>query len=508
MKDVFLSSIFAQLHKSERIIFFGILFVSVSASMLFTSISAYEEKLSFDGDSSFSLINCSRISWHIDSSDGNLSPPSLRSGPIPSGGVSCVAKIIEGPAMINFFWKEDRNSPRVGTFLFNVDNETILQCPSSDWSRVDYAVPSGSHQLSWEYRKWRSYPEYEGAGWIDDLKIVYPKERMPDVLSKKDNCCDQLPSIIGILNRTSQDLSKLETRVGQIDLDIEDLSTIQTTLDRLGPKLNQSRLDERFNQLDIKIADVAGKVENLSFTEIHPCNLSWICENVVYITDKNINLTEEINKNKNKTIVLSDGVYHTGGLSITTSDIYIRSLRKGGVTLDADKARIGVIIDTVKNVTLDSVAITNCSEGVHIENSTNCNIINNLITDFNETGILSRSNSQCTFMLNRLNATGVNLSGFDISGRDNNNNTFIFNEVHINKCDHNSIQYCIKSPANDNYIAISDDGFIKEDDIYCEVWDNKFKCTWTNNSIANLTDKSVNMWSFLDWDAALINEME
>ena len=362
MRNVCLSSIIPQLHKSENIGTINILILGAVASMLFVPVSAYEENVSFDGDSSFNLINCSRIVWHIDPSIGHLSPPSLRSGPIQSGGASCVAKMIKGPARINFWWRADPGIPQLGTLLFMVDNETILKCASSDWSPVDYAVPSGSYRLSWEYRKLRSYPEYAGAGWIDDLKIIYPKERMPEVLPETATCCDQFPSIRG-------NIEGLEARVGLIDLDIgnmsynqivlenrtriieeglvrvngsigdlysqiRDLNINQSDLEGLVGRLNLSGLDEeRLRQLDAKIEYVNRKIANLSLNQTQPCNLSWICENVVYISNNSTDLSKEINKNRNKIILLGDGVYHTGDLNIVTSDVHVMSLRKWGAII-------------------------------------------------------------------------------------------------------------------------------------------------------------------------------
>jgi hypothetical protein len=509
MRDVCLSSIIPQKLHSESICIIRILRILILgavASLLFGPVSAYMENVSFDGDSYFNLINCSRIVWYIDPSTGHLSLPSLRSGPIQSGGASCVAKEVEGPARINFWWRVDQDASQVGMLVFMVDNETILQCTSSDWSPVDYAVPSGNHSLIWKYSKLRSYPEYAGAGWIDDLQIVYPKEQMPEVLPENASCCGQFPSIGG-------KIEGLETRVGHLEnlsrkQTVGALNISQSDLKELVGRLNLSGLDEErlLRRLDTKIEDVVNKkIENLSFNQTAPSNLSWIWENVVYISNKN-NLTKVVNENRNKTILLADGVYHTGELNIITSDVYIKSLRKWGAVLDADNASIGVILDTVNNVTIDSIAITNCTTGLRIENSTNCNIINNNIY-FNEVGIFTRNNSQSVFMLNRLDSPGININGFDI-GRNDNNNTFAFNNININRSDGTTFQYVVISPAKDNFINILGHGKIKEDDICCRIWDNKFECKWKNDSIANLTHYSNNTWDFLDWDTALINNAE
>jgi parallel beta-helix repeat protein len=519
MWDGCVSTIISQLHRSENISLISIFVLGAVASILFVPVSAHEENISFDGDSSFNLINCSRIVWHIDPSTGHLSLPSLRSGPIQSGGASCVAKTIEGPAMINFWWKVDQDIPKVGMLVFIVDNETVLQCTSSDWSPVDYAVSSGSHQLRWVYRKMHSYPEYAGAGWIDDLNIAYPEGKMSDMQSKKANCCDQFPSTSVDFNRMYGNLSRLESKVGQIDLKIWALSSNQTALENgmstiggslvsvngsindLVSRFNLSALDDRLRGLDIKIEDFNRTITNLSFNQIPSNNLSWISENIVYVSNNSVNLEEIINKNKNKVILLDDGVYHTGGLNIITSDIHIISLRKWGAILDADKKSNGVILDTVRNVTLDSLTIVNCKNGIHIENSTDCDIVRNRINDVDDIGIIVKNSNRTVLMLNEIDAlekteyVGIKLNKSD-------NNTIIFNDININKHDYRTSLYKIRS-SKDNIIYTSDDGIIWDDscgaDASCTIRDNEYKCKLNNGhgDIVNLTNCSANTWGFL-----------
>jgi hypothetical protein len=510
MRDDFLSSIISRLHKLENISVVSFFVLGAVASMLFVPVSAYDENVSFDGDSSFNLINCSRIVWHIDPSIGHLSLPSLRSGPIQSGGASCVAKEIEGPARINFWWRVDQDTSQVGMLLFLVDDKIILQCTSSDWSPVDYAVPFGSHRLSWEYRKLRSYPEYVGAGWIDDLNIVYPKEQMPEVLPGGLSCCDQLPSIRGDLERMNGTLSRLETRVGQIKIDIGNLSSNQTTLEGLVGSHNLSGFEERMRQLDTKIGNVDRKIENLSFNQTATSNLSWIWENVVYISNKD-NLTKVVNENRNKTIILADGVYHTGKLNITTSDVYIRSLRKWGAVIDADNARFGVVLHNVENVTIDSVAITDCARGILINKCTDCNIINNLITDFttdNPIGIVVRYSNNSTVMRNWLRFKDIDIN-IGVMINNSSNNTFLFNEINlgiINRSMNSKSYESTNSKYNMIYISgncrVFDNGLdfnIKEDDVSCEIRRSRTTCWYcsNNNSIEN--SDYLKGWTFNDW---------
>lgn len=530
MRNCNLSYVILKLRNLESICLVSIFILSAMAFNLSTPVAAYEESVSFDGDSFFSFINCSETVWHIDPSTAHLSLPSLRSGPIRSGGSSCVAKTIEGPAMINFWWKEDTNSFNVGKLLFLVDNKTILQCASSDWSSVDYAIPSGSHQLRWEYRKMRSYPEYAGAGWIDDIRITYPDGSMPEIQSKSAKCCDQFPSI-------GADLKRVESRIDQVALVIEALSSNQAELenrtseiqDELVPvngsirdiysqikDLNRDRskinnlidsmklqeLKDRFSGLDTRIEAINRTILNLSLVHTPSNNFSWISENIVYASNNSGNLEDIINKNRYKVILLDDGVYHTGGLNIVTCDVHIVSLRKWGAILDADEKTNGVILDTVRNVTLDSVAIVNCTNGIHIENSTDCDIIRNRINDVDDIGIIVKNSNRTILMLNKIDAleraeyTGIKLNRSD-------NNTLVFNSINVNKYDNLSSLYKIKS-SRDNIIYTSNDGIIWDDScgpgVSCNIRDNEYICKQNNghNGNVDLRNCCSNTWGFLD----------
>lgn len=516
----------------------SIIALCVAALLLFVPVAAYEETISFDGDpSTYNLTNCSRIIWYIDPSDGHIAPPSLHSGPIRNGGASCVEKRIDGPASINFWWKVDQDALRVGMLVFMIDDEVILQCTSTDWSSVDYAVASGKHRLSWVYRKLNSYPEFAGAGWIDDLRIVYPKEQEPEVIPENESCCNEMQSIREDIGRIDEGLSRLDTKMRGIDQKVGDLSSGQGTLDNRmknieenedqsrwsigniysrieGLNNNDTRLErlirdsntlsgEGLRRLDARISEIDGKIANLSINQTAPDNLSWISENVIYISDQNTDLTDVINKNKNKIILLADGIYHTGRLNIATNNTYIRSLRKWGAVIDANNSSEGVLLDTVNNITLDSLAISNCRNGLHIENSTNCSFINNLLTNFTEIGILSKRSDHNTFILNTIVPLRDNNRQIGIKLNNCNNNKLLFNDIHIDRYDVYSRLYYLNF-SKDNIIYVSNDGSIREidarSDISCSFKDStKFKCTITNTTqVVNFEPVSENTWEFLD----------
>ncbi|GEM_PF-2168112 len=132
----------------------------------------------------FGLYDCSGPAWFIDPSTGhdNL-PPSLRSGPVQTVGKSRLCRNVTAPASISWWWKAEGDGQRLGQLRFLVDGEVKYVCSSHDWSYATYTVrDEGEHAVSWEYYKIKSYPEYAGAGWIDDLSIESQAPWVPPVL--------------------------------------------------------------------------------------------------------------------------------------------------------------------------------------------------------------------------------------------------------------------------------------------------------------------------------------
>jgi hypothetical protein len=428
-----------------------------------TSVSAYEEIITFDQNSMPSLENCSRIIWYPDASEGYRSQPALRSGPIRNSGLSCVKKILEGPANIKFFWKVDQERDRNGELSFNIDNKTILICTSTNWSPVSYAVSSGSHTLSWEYKKRYSYPEFAGAGWIDDLNIVYPIR--PGVIDGKAMNLTFNDSILAL----KQDLNRFENKLSYIEKSIPDLKRFV--------KENNTTIDN---------------------------NISMILEHVVFIKNRdNVNLTEEINKYKNKIIILEDGIYHTNKLTISTTNVIIRPITKWGVVLDGNQASNGINIKNARNITLDSLVIRNSTCTLRIDNSNGIEIFNNLISSFKYYGILLNNSSNCQIKFNKLSTTNCNnIEAINMSNGSN-SNMVLFNNINLQPCNSPSTKkmYVTRNSVG-NCIQSSDRGYIQENVTLCRIYsNNEFECHYEGTSIsAPLDHNSSNIWSFLAYD--------
>jgi parallel beta-helix repeat protein len=431
--------------QSYRPFYIGVFLTAIIGVVLavhFNCVLGYEEIITFDINSTYSLDNCSRIMWYPDIFEGNSSPPALRSGPIRNSGISCVKKVVEGPANINFLWKIDQSKNRIGELSFNVDNETILVCPSSEWSFASYAVSPGRHLLSWVYKKQRSYPEFDGAGWIDDIRIIYE-------------------------NGTQQILTKPEDYINDTTIGLQLVS------------------------LRNRILMIEGRLDSLRN----------ITDDIVFIPNgPNVNLTNEINKYKNKIIVLDSDTYHTGRVVINTSNIYIMSRLKWNTVLDGDGAERGIFIHNSRNVTLDSLVINDSLCSIRIDNSSDITIRDCLITGFSKYGIRMLNSNNSRIEGNRFTTTYCNaINALNIF--NGSNNIILANTVDLLACGDATtrISYVLNN-SSENFVQVLDDGYIRDDKIKCQFKDNKYLCQYNGlNITADLVNRSTNTWSFLSY---------
>lgn len=112
----------------------------------------------------------------------------LRSGPIKCGGESNLRiENISGPSIIQFNWKTDAKLGN-GQLTFNVDGKTAFECYDHDWADFSYPLSAdGSHSLEWTFKKIKSYPLWEGAGWIDDINLVRMNSIEGEIFQNQSN---------------------------------------------------------------------------------------------------------------------------------------------------------------------------------------------------------------------------------------------------------------------------------------------------------------------------------
>lgn len=140
---------------------------------------AVSSVISYPPQSYLSWSKIGEIPWLINYTNGYIDTLGdndricLRSGPIKCGGESYLRmENISGPSIIQFNWKTDARSG-TGQLVFNVDGKTAFECYDRDWTGFSYPLSADrSHCLEWTFKKIKSYPLWEGAGWIDDINLV------------------------------------------------------------------------------------------------------------------------------------------------------------------------------------------------------------------------------------------------------------------------------------------------------------------------------------------------
>jgi parallel beta-helix repeat protein len=470
-------------------------------------VLGYEEIIGFNQNFTSSFDDCSRIVWYPDMSEGHNSPPAFRSGPIRNSGLSCISKIVYGPANINFFWKVAPGRDRIGELSFNVDNEPIMFCQSSEWSPAYYAISPGRHLLSWVYKKQYSYPEFFGAGWIDDIEIIN-KNGTPQILTEPENHVfeQELTLIERNISLIQEQLTSFDSRQNiSRNVIYQELALLNTNISMIEDKLESfsnpgNMTKEIINPQLASIKNNISMIEDgLDFIDL----LRNVTDDIVFINnDRNVTLTNKLNKYKNKMIILGDGVYYTDGLVINnTNNIYIRPIIMWNTTLDGNGASRGIEINNSNNVTIDSLVINNSSCNIRILNCQGITITNNLIKNYKTFGIRISNSSNCRIDSNRFSTNYCeNIHDINIS-TGSYDNVVLANIISLGLCNSSRrISYCLNNSYG-NFIQTQNVGYIKDNGIKCRMIYKKYSCEYVKNAIpADLAKSSANVWSFLAYD--------
>jgi hypothetical protein len=242
-------------HFPKMLLFFLILFNS------FLNISlAYNEVCSFESYQSCGLYDCKGNSWYIDNSVGYPQSPSLHSGVIQNGGESSLCRTITGPATITFWWRLDGINSRLGELFFLVDGQKKYVCTSTEWVNSSYTIrDNGNHTISWIYRKMRSYPEYIGGGWIDNLSIDSQNNWLPQVINDLNASASPLDSTGNpILVTINPELLTINTNSIFMNSSIVRLNTTKMLTDSFSIVTNVSKLEINSSNMS---ANVYGNIK-------------------------------------------------------------------------------------------------------------------------------------------------------------------------------------------------------------------------------------------------------
>lgn len=249
-----------------RLIFIFIIFLCIFSSfgVADTEICSFASS-----QSSCGLYDCGGNSWYIDRTIGHPAAPSLHSGAIQSGGESIICKNVTGPATINFWWRIDGIGSNLGALHFFVDGKKKYMCKSVEGENRSYTIRSdGNHTISWVYQKIKSYPEYQGGGWIDSLTIESPiiVEENVSGYSSENQTNPMLtsfnPQIITInatsifINSSNAHLSTDKIETDGINI-LPNASTIEINSKNMSLNVKDSIKISKINKVDIdKIEDL------------------------------------------------------------------------------------------------------------------------------------------------------------------------------------------------------------------------------------------------------------
>ncbi|MFC1505289.1 PQQ-binding-like beta-propeller repeat protein [Thermodesulfobacteriota bacterium] len=94
-----------------------------------------------------------------------------RSGTIENGETSGLYTNISGPGTLSFYWRVSSEEFHDALYFYFDDeaNPRGIISGEVDWEQFVLDVPSGEHQLAWEYKKDSSASSGDDCGWLDSI---------------------------------------------------------------------------------------------------------------------------------------------------------------------------------------------------------------------------------------------------------------------------------------------------------------------------------------------------
>ncbi|MBI4708907.1 MAG: PKD domain-containing protein [Candidatus Portnoybacteria bacterium] len=93
---------------------------------------------------------------------------------LPQNNVSYIKRTIDGPATLSFWWRISAGSAdRVKLFIDSTASQPIyaINGPDTSWQQIYYNVPSGPHEIIWQYERYSLTKTNDNAGYLDDIQI-------------------------------------------------------------------------------------------------------------------------------------------------------------------------------------------------------------------------------------------------------------------------------------------------------------------------------------------------
>ena len=135
-----------------------------------TSYPSLEDALDYETEYVFSPE--SKANWFFQAEYKKLGEGAAQSGPIVGGEQSSFSAIVDGPTIVEFWWKV--SSENGFDYLSVSVNEEIREKISgeTDWILQSVKLPEGSNKLTWKYEKDDSISEGLDTGWVDSIEVL------------------------------------------------------------------------------------------------------------------------------------------------------------------------------------------------------------------------------------------------------------------------------------------------------------------------------------------------
>ena len=134
------------------------------------SYPSLEDALDYETEYVFSPE--SNANWFFQTEYKKLGEGAAQSGPIVGGEQSSFSTIVDGPTIVEFWWKV--SSENGFDYLSISVNEEIREKISgeTDWILQSVKLPEGSNKLTWKYEKDDSISEGLDTGWGDSIEVL------------------------------------------------------------------------------------------------------------------------------------------------------------------------------------------------------------------------------------------------------------------------------------------------------------------------------------------------
>ncbi len=110
--------------------------------------------------------------WFVQEEESRRDGQALRSGDVGDNGRSYVETEVNGPGMLEFWWRVSSEA-NFDQLVFRVDGGRVEDISGeTGWRLVSYEVPEGSHRLRWSYEKDGSVSENDDAGYLDEISWI------------------------------------------------------------------------------------------------------------------------------------------------------------------------------------------------------------------------------------------------------------------------------------------------------------------------------------------------